>query len=276
MNRKQTYTIFQNDGTTYNEDISKASSGFEGKGVHFCIHVIYKDMVTITRQVKGPDGKSITTQEFKEFERPLLLGDDNGGDIKLGSDPSSHPDQVYLARVEQSTLDKLKGKTIIRVEIDDSIQLCCDDKFKSCSKVIPEWCREKFGDVPTFIFVHRSDRFNHNTGGKYAYDLRADKEDYHDVWTWDDAAPDSDLAHRPVIKVAPKYALEFRCDSVKCAKRKNRETYLVAVAHQKPTKSAKADAQAKLGNCPKCNLKDGWTSSDPEARLVKPKETIFA
>ena len=49
FNRKKTYSVYKDNGSVSTEDLSTASVGFDKEGVHFCIHVIYKDKVTITR-----------------------------------------------------------------------------------------------------------------------------------------------------------------------------------------------------------------------------------
>lgn len=260
FNRKKTYVIYQENGNTSTVDLSAASIGFEKTGVHFCIHVICKDSVTVTRTIPAKDGKTTKIQEQKEFEQPISLGDDSSKTDLMNADPWNHPDQLYLKNVDASILTVLKSKTIVRVEIDDSIQLCSTHPTKSCSDVIPAWCKDKFGDVPTFIFVHRSDRTNHNIGKKYAYDLRADREYHHDSWQWEDNAPSIDLAYKPPIVVAPKYVVDFSCFGPKCTVKPTtkKSAGTVAVSVDNPTKKMILEAMGKLNECPKCKDDTNW------------------
>ncbi len=279
FNRKKTYVVYKENGSTSTEDLSAASLGFEKEGVHFCIHVICKEKVTITRTIPGQDGKTTKVEEQKEFEQPISLGDDYSETNLLGKDPSSHPDQLYLDKVSASTLLMLKEKTIVRVEIDDTIQLCDTHATRSCSIIVPAWCKDNLGDVPTFIFVHRSDRGSHNTGKKYAYDLRSGREDYHDSWQWDDTAPSTDLAHKPPIKVLPKYVVDFRCAATKCLFKAadKRSTGTVSVTLDKPTKADILNAMNKLPQCPKCKQDTKWEAvtynNNGKTRLAKLGET---
>lgn len=57
FHRQKTYLIYEESGKTRNDDVSKALTGFAETGVHFCIHVIYKDEVTIARLIQGKEGE---------------------------------------------------------------------------------------------------------------------------------------------------------------------------------------------------------------------------
>ena len=110
------------------------------------------------------------------------------------------------------------------------------------------------------IFVHRSDRASHNTGKKYAYDLRAGREDFHDSWQWDDTAPSAELAYKPLIKVAPKYVVDFRCIGPKCTvtPKTKKTTGVVSVLVDNPTKKMILEASGKLAQCLKCKDDTNW------------------
>lgn len=184
------------DATAY----SNVSDFNTTPGVSFCIHVYYVDG---------------TTKKTMALAPPL-----NKTSL-LNVSSNNHPDQLYLALSSVTTkLATLRGKTIERVEVDDTITFCGTGTGQ-CGKVIPDWVRTNFPSIPALLFIHKSDTA-HTPGGKHYYDLY--DSSINDTWSWVDIAP--------VVVAVPavRYVAVYICKNAMCVNR-NKVMMLIEVAH---------------------------------------------
>jgi len=277
VTRQESYELLGADGSKTAYSVKAHSDDIaDSPGVYFLIHVIVRETVTVTTKVPGIDPATkqpgmVTKSEEKTFLRPVLLADRLYKENLRGIHPTKHPDQLYLDTVPEKTLTEVKGKTIVRVEIDDSIELCDTDKFNSCSVKIPAWCQEHFPDVPVYLFVHRSDR--KPVEKRQVYDLRPGKEDCYEGWKWGTSGPPDSLFLNASKAAVEKYVIEVRCESTKCGPKKSRKNCLVAV--DSATVGAKKQAEAAAAKkCPVCSTA-AWQIMTTAPRLKSALESAL-
>lgn len=161
-------------------------------GVTFAIHVFYTEG---------------GTQKIMALAPPL-----NGIDLANAS-ANNHPDQLYLALPSVTTkLALLTGKTIDRVEVDDTISFCGTGAGQ-CGKVVPEWVKRHFPTAPALLFLHKSDMVRYTLSGKHYFDLY--DASTNDSWDWTEVAPVVTVA--PVVLVpVVRYVAVYSCRKGTC------------------------------------------------------------
>ncbi|MEP7219776.1 MAG: hypothetical protein ABI876_12720, partial [Bacteroidota bacterium] len=175
------YNRFKNSTLFSNVSDFKAQPG-----VTFAIHVFYTEA---------------SVKKIMSLADPL-----NKTDL-LGVSSNNHPDQLYLALPSVTTkLALLTGKTIDRVEVDDTISFCGDGAGQ-CGKVVPEWVKSKFPTAPALLFIHKSDTRD-TPGGKHYYDLY--DRSVNDSWDWTEVA-----VVAPLIP-AVRYVAVYTCKKHTC------------------------------------------------------------